>query len=339
MILHKQQKQHIDTADFSVPRLILDALDAIHTVEAPAALQNGSIPLWDYTATTAAYHDLLRADLLRTHKTCTSNRTFSKTSIAGGHAYIFDDVVDDRECEILCAAFAQQEQRQVNAQGLYPSLENAGNLSGRGSGRGSYRALAWSSLLAAWLAARLAPYLFHAGLAKCTVTPYTPNDWFTPIPYTSWIWCGVSNLLRFMRYQDGEHWPHCDAGYDFGDSRRTLYSMILYLTDHPQPTRLLDDGQEHILAAQKNYTDWSSSWADSEKDQNGSVQTSRIKAHFDVYPKRGRVLCFDHRLLHDVPALDANLYQLNAHSSHAHSLARVVVRGDLVFYAPAAFTR
>ena len=50
---------------------------------------------------------------------------------------------------------------------------------------------------------------------------------------------GLSPLLRFMRYEPGggRHLGHYDAGYDYGDGRRTLLSVVFTSPTRPPAAR------------------------------------------------------------------------------------------------------
>src|SRR6185503_20350144 len=97
-------------------------------------------------------------------------------------------------------------------------------------GVGSHRATAWSAELAMSLWKRLAPVVPSVRF----MGERTPTDFFeTPARkgHRSWRVVGLSPLLRFMRYDgEGRHLCHYDAGFDYGDGRRTLMSVVFYLT-------------------------------------------------------------------------------------------------------------
>jgi hypothetical protein len=124
---------------------------------------------------------------------------------------------------------------------------------------------------------------------------------------------GLSPVLRFMRYRTGgRHLTHYDAGYDYGDGRRTLLSVVLYLTGGAGDgaggaTRLVRDGQEHLPVWARDLADWD---RDTEPDE----------VLVAVRPERGAALVFDHRIGHDVERWDG-------------PGDRIVIRADVVYEA------
>lgn len=172
-----------------------------------------------------------------------------------------------------------------------------------GYGIGSVRATAWSPALAAKLWKRLRPAIPSLRF----LDDLTPTDRFAHRTYRV---VGLSPLLRFMRYEPGgRHLCHYDAGFDYGDGRRTLLSVVFYLTDAPGSgaTRFVRDGQESLPVPSRDFADWSRDTRDDE------VITS-------VHPARGHALVFDHRLCHDVQRWDG-------------PGPRVIVRADVVYEA------
>lgn len=178
-----------------------------------------------------------------------------------------------------------------------------------GYGVGSVRATAWSPELARALWARLRVAVPSVRFLDAR----SPTDHFateTRAGHRSWRVVGLSPLLRFMRYEPGgRHLCHYDAGYDYGDGRRTLLSVVFYLTDAPESgaTRFVRDGQEGVDVRVRDFSDWARDTRDDEV----------IAA---VHPVCGDALVFDHRLCHDV-------------AKWRGPGARVIVRGDVVYEA------
>ena len=168
---------------------------------------------------------------------------------------------------------------------------------------GSWRATGWSVDLAAALYARLHPVL--------PSVRFLDDHAFTDAHgQHAWRIVGLSPLLRFMRYPPGgRHLCHYDAAYDYGDGRRTLLSVVFYLTDATATgaTRFVRDGQEHLPTSRRCFDDWTRDTLDSE------VLAS-------VLPRAGDVLVFDHRLCHDVQRWDG-------------PGDRIIIRGDVVYEA------
>ena len=100
-------------------------------------------------------------------------------------------------------------------------------------------------------------------------------------------------------------------GFDYPDARRSLMSLVFYLTSTPEGaggrTRLVRDGQASLPVWQRRHCDWTREFADDE-------------VILGVTPLRGSAFIFDHRLCHDVEA-------------YTGDVPRIIVRGDLVFEA------
>jgi hypothetical protein len=181
-------------------------------------------------------------------------------------------------------------------------------LPGGGAEVGSVRATAWAPTLGCALWQRLASLL----PAERRVEATTPTDWHWPTPHRRWRPVGVSPLLRFMRYDaGGRHHGHYDRSFDHGDGRRTLMSLVLYLTEVAAGwggrTRFLRDGQEHLPVELRRHDDWP-------REARGHEVLAAVR------PERGAVLLFDHRMCHDIERYDG-------------PVPRVIVRGDVVFEA------
>jgi hypothetical protein len=169
--------------------------------------------------------------------------------------------------------------------------------------RGSWRATAWAPELATQLWKLLEP----AVPQERVMEDFTATDWQ---PHRRWHRVGLSPVLRFMRYESGgQHCCHYDQSFDYGDGRRTLLSVVFYLSE-VEPgcggcTRFVRDGQEHTPLAERNYGDWTRLTRDDE-------------VILGVRPQLGSALLFDHRLCHDV-------------EHYSGKTPRVIVRGDVVF--------
>jgi ectoine hydroxylase-related dioxygenase (phytanoyl-CoA dioxygenase family) len=143
----------------------------------------------------------------------------------------------------------------------------------------------------------------------------TPTDAFataTRAGHHTWRAFGLSPVLRFMRYDPGgRHLGHYDAAFDYGDGRRTLLSVVFYLTDARDgdggATRFVRDGQESRPVRDRDFTDFDRDTRDEE-------------VVLSVQPREGDALVFDHRLCHDV-------------EEWRGSGARVIVRADVVYQA------
>ncbi|MEO8354213.1 MAG: NAD(+) synthase [Chthoniobacteraceae bacterium] len=204
-----------------------------------------------------------------------------------------------RDCERLRAAFATA--------GCAVPVGVTGVCDAHGIG--SQRAAAWSPELSCVLWQKLAPVVPSVRF----LDQYSPTDGFatpTRAGHRSWRVVGLSPLLRFMRYdRGGQHFAHYDAGFDYGDGRRTLLSVVFYLSDAAESgaTRFVRDGQSSKPVGERDFSDW-------------DRETRADEVAFAVHPKTGDVLVFDHRLCHDVQRWDG-------------PTPRVIVRADVVYEA------
>jgi hypothetical protein len=180
-----------------------------------------------------------------------------------------------------------------------------------GYGVGSTRATAWSPSLAARLWSKLAPCVPTVRFTD----DYTPTDSFATearAGHRTWRVVGLSPVLRFMRYDPGgRHLCHYDAAFDYGDGRRTLMSVVFYLSDAPEgkggATRFVRDGQDELPARARNFADF-------------DRETHPEEVAAAVQPRTGDVLVFDHRLCHDVEEWKGDG-------------PRVIIRADVVYEA------
>ncbi|KAH8648806.1 hypothetical protein BGZ60DRAFT_534943 [Tricladium varicosporioides] len=169
---------------------------------------------------------------------------------------------------------------------------------------GSYRATAYDEKIAGLLWDRIAPSLPPVR----TMGGFTPTDWNG---YPVWRPVGINPMLRFIRYEKGGALvPHYDAGFDFGDGKRhTLMSVVITLTPPSQEsggnTRFLLDRQRFLPLDERDYADY--------------PLLSPSRDVLTVAPaKRGDVLVFDHRILHDASIWDG-------------TDSRIIIRTDIIF--------
>ncbi|MDB4993431.1 MAG: hypothetical protein JWM74_863, partial [Myxococcaceae bacterium] len=211
-------------------------------------------------------------------------------------------VLTAADCARLCDAMAASgKAAPVGVTGVTATQDTYGI--------GSVRATAWSEDLARALWQRLAPAIPSVRF----LDERTPTDGFATAARTghrSWRVVGLSPLLRFMRYDPGgRHLCHYDAGFDYGDGRRSLLSVVFYLTDASSggATRFVRDGQESLPTRDRDFSDW-------------SRDTKEDEVLVRVQPTMGDALVFDHRHCHDVERWDG-------------PGPRVIVRGDVVYEA------
>lgn len=154
-----------------------------------------------------------------------------------------------------------------------------------GQTEGSLRASAYCPEFADELWRRLRPAL----PVQRVFSEYAATDWDQ---HEHWRPVGVNPLMRFIRYSPGHQLAgHYDAPYVFDGRRRTLMSLVIYLSDAPCPgeggaTRMLHDIQRSLCHETRDYSDWRRCAVPSE--------VARV-----FRPKAGGALVFDHRMLHD----------------------------------------
>lgn len=174
---------------------------------------------------------------------------------------------------------------------------------------GSWRTTMFNEVMAE----KLREVLYHT-LAGWTVLfdEFDSTDWWQgDKKRTMWRYCGISPMLRWMRYKrGGKHAVHYDAGFIYPDDNyRTLYSFVLYLsTNETGATRIINDNQQDVPVWDRDHSDWS-------KEATPEQIVARS------LPQKGSMLIFQHRIPHDVELFcDQNA-------------ERIIMRGDLIFEA------
>ena len=216
-----------------------------------------------------------------------------------GVAFTAHEVLSQADCGRLAQAFRDAGDAQpVGVSGIVNS-----------AGYGSVRRTAWAPQLSRDLWRRLAPCAPSVRFTDA----FTPTDAFATEDrkgHCTWRVVGLSPVLRFMRYEPGgEHYCHYDAGFDYGDGRRSLMSVVFYLSDAQGSgaTRFVDDGQQGMPAASRNFSDWTR-----------PARTDEVRHCSN--PVKGSALVFDHRLCHDVQRWDG-------------PGSRIIIRADVVYEA------
>lgn len=235
------------------------------------------------------------ADLARGLAPLQALPTRESLDVGGGFAILAKQVLTPTDVELLLQAMQTSGTEAPVGISGYASIQD-GEI-------GSWRATGWSVALADALYERLRPVLPGAR--------FLDERSFTDAHgQHAWRIVGLSPLLRFMRYRaGGRHLCHYDAAFDYGDGRRTLLSVVFYLTDAATSgaTRFVRDGQESLPTAQRRFDDWT-------RDTLPSEVIAR------VLPGAGDVLVFDHRLCHDVERWDG-------------PGDRIIIRADVVYEA------
>jgi NAD+ synthetase len=242
-----------------------------------------------------------------------NNRPIVRRDLAdfGESAFILDNVLTPEECACLKHIFQREGQIEVGIHGRREGGE--GTLSGD---RGSRRSTTYSTVLANHLWKRIAPYFDPIRVFE---------DYQVSVEgFEVARACGINPLFRGIDYgipagdsgKGGLLVPHYDEGFSFGDGHHyTLMSVVIYLTEVSEggETRFLLDKNRHVNALERTFKDW-----------DGPAGTGdRILAA--VKPVVGRLLLFDHRLLHDGTA-----------ERFVHGLeqqGKIILRTDIIFKA------
>jgi len=167
---------------------------------------------------------------------------------------------------------------------------------------GSLRASVFSADLASILWHRLSPYFEN---------PRVFTDKIATDIGGSGVWrpIGVSPLFRYIKYTSGGLLvPHYDAPFIASDKQRTLMSLVLYLAADGVTggeTRFIKDPQAKTPFDQKDFSDW----------QRFAKKNEIL---FEVVPKAGAAISFDHRILHDSSEIKGEGQ-------------KVIIRTDIVF--------
>jgi NAD+ synthetase len=223
-----------------------------------------------------------------------ATRAESHELAAGDKVFACNHLLDAAEAAALMGEANQQNWLPANIHGMRNNFDPAKDKTG------SWRASSYSTRLSRLLWKRL------QGLLPM-VEVYPQSSSIDAEGATVWRAAGMSPLFRFIKYtEDGMLVPHYDAPFDFGDGRRTLKSVIVYLTDGPAggPTRFVRDPQQNIAPLERKYDDWTR-----------AARADEIIAGFG--PQAGGALVFNHRILHDsAPAANGN---------------KIVMRADIVY--------
>lgn len=157
-----------------------------------------------------------------------------------------------------------------------------------GEPSGFLRGTAFSDSLAQQLFQALPRQL----LGVRTFGPQNFSDWDG---HPTWVADGVNPMLRFLSYpaSTGQLVAHYDAPYIETPQRRSLWTLLIYLSDNPRhggSTRFLHDKQVGLPFDERNHDDW--------------VRPAHPdEVALRVEHKAGDALLFEHRMLHDVEPL------------------------------------
>lgn len=230
-------------------------------------------------------------------------------------ALYIPDALSGEDCDQLQALFAQQDRAPVAVSGYQTSDPNE---------VGSVRATGWGPELGNQLWKKIRTGIRDVVLDDefedfVPTGEFTPTDWYEIAgkrkEHWRWVPTGISPVLRFMEYKcGGKHNTHYDMGFDYeahntDDHRRTLMSVVWYLTEEPNTggcTRFIEDHQSHLPIQERNLDDWTR-----------SAREDEVLAKQE--PHRGGCLIFWHRMAHDVEEFLGK--------------SRIIIRGDIEFTA------
>jgi hypothetical protein len=220
-------------------------------------------------------------------------------AVERGGVVVADDVLTPGACDRLLAALDGAPGQPVGVTGIVGD-----------HGIGSIRSTAFAESLATELWPRLHPVVPSMRFLDA-LDPSEGHRTATRDGHRTWRVVGLSPLLRFMRYErHGRHLCHYDAAYEYPDGRRTLLSVVVFLTgdgtaDRGGSLRFIDDGQSDLPVWDRDHDDWS-------VDADPATVIDRVP------PLAGRAVLFDHRRCHDV-------------ERWLGDEPRVVIRGDVVY--------
>lgn len=211
-------------------------------------------------------------------------------------AYLIKELFSQKECSEVLAELNTLNWVPVGQNGYLKDYDP------HKDSIGSYRASCYSDAFARLLWNRLAPSLPILRI----MNDNTPTDWNG---HRIWRAVGVNPLMRFIRYEKlGMLIPHYDSSYEFHEGKRTLMSLIIYLTECEEgeggATRFIVDPQQHLPLTEREYNDWT-----------GPPPQSAIL--YAIPPKQGMAVAFDHRILHD--------------SEFVQNSSKLILRTDIIF--------
>ncbi|KAH9906970.1 oxidoreductase domain-containing protein [Xylariomycetidae sp. FL2044] len=225
---------------------------------------------------------------------------FEKTPLPhyrGGYAVVLDNVLSPSECARLlelAEASVSDANRHEGGSAWSPALVNAGP--GLEVAIPDYRngdRIIWDSQeIADRLWARIAsrPEV-PARLASFTSADFPLGGPSGERPGARWEFLRLNRRLRFLKYGRGGFFrPHCDGAYGetLDDGRRALthFTLHLYLNDSKQGV-VGDAAEEEKEEAEVELDGGATTFYSGDESRR-----------FDVHPKAGRVLIFQHKRLY-----------------------------------------
>lgn len=200
------------------------------------------------------------------------------TSTSVGNVIKIDNLISDAENTLLYFIHTMNANKQANVHGYLNEM----NTENTGSERNSLYNVELADLL--WQRVRN-----HIKAFTCTdhnIFPVEENAIYRAV--------GINPLFRFIGYnKSGMLIPHYDASFVKNDSVKSLYSLVIYLTDNEDgATRFYREFDGGI--GEKNLDDWTYEKA---LTFNKSATTKNFWSEF--LPKKCSALLFPHHMLHD----------------------------------------
>lgn len=99
--------------------------------------------------------------------------------------------------------------------------------------------------------------------------------------------CGVNPYMRFLKYSQGASLlPHYDGSFQYNDSCKNLFTVLVYMSDNDSGATRFIKERDDVAKEVNLFNDWST-----------PAQTTDVL--LSTLPKKGRMVIFDNRLLHD----------------------------------------
>ena len=172
-----------------------------------------------------------------------------------------------------------------------------------GDAIGSWRASVYSEELAEIIYKRIQPALPPLRVLH-------DHDQTDHEGHPVWRPIGVNPLLRFIAYTKGGLLvPHYDGPYVCDDRKRTLMTLVIYLSDAAPDdggaTRFIRDPQAGVQVDARDLGDW-------------AAPAKPEDVRFELVPAAGTGMIWDHRILHDSSPI-------------ATDSVKMILRTDVVF--------
>lgn len=215
------------------------------------------------------------------------------TQAVGNNPLLIERLLTQKEVELLLNEVNQHQWSAVGVNGYLKDYKE-------GDVVGSYRLSVFNEELAQVLWSRIREFLPAFRIMKDEdKTDFHPHPVWTPV--------GINPLFRFIKYlENGSLVPHYDAPFEYHSEKKTLMSLIIYLTTNESgATRFIKDPQDAKDFTLRVFADWK------HPAHNHDVKSEHL-------PQAGNAMIFDHRHLHDADTLNSGEI-------------KILIRTDIVF--------